>query len=109
MAQFEKTDAAPTILAVIKHFRERCEQQGYKRITRDKAAIEFFGGAAVALDAVKHSHAQAVLNFAVLVVAIRGWQGIREYENSQTRKADMAQLASDEASERILCEPPELG
>jgi hypothetical protein len=59
-------------------FSERSQSLGYKGKKRDDACLDFWAGAATMAVEAKHPEAQAVVNTAVLVIAVRGFLANQE-------------------------------
>jgi hypothetical protein len=64
--------------AVAKACIERMEALGLKAgVKRDNACLDFYCGAASALEITDHTAAQAIATQAALIVAVRGYPGVQ--------------------------------
>lgn len=67
------------IRTIAQRFVERAESLGYKGKKRDDAALDYWCGAAVAAEASGDANlGQRLANIAVLIVAVRGYFGVKE-------------------------------
>ena len=70
------TDSLARTLA--KRFVERASALGLKGVKRDNAALDYFCGAASALEEIGDPRAASIATTAALIVAVRGYMGVAE-------------------------------
>lgn len=72
----------PIVIELAKAFKNREKEQSYgKGITRDKALLEFFIGAANGIKVVLGEESEEfkiLLNWIAFVIAIRGYKGLEQ-------------------------------
>lgn len=67
------------VTGLAQRFIERAEALGYKGKARDKAALDYFVGAATLADLqANHALAQHLGTVSALIVSVRGYFGVRE-------------------------------